>query len=210
MSRAHQLAENLLQIKAIKLSPQNPFVWASGIKSPIYCDNRLTLSYPGVRTSILEGFKEVVLQYPHIDAIAGVATAGIPHGAILAHELNLPFVYVRDAAKKHGRQNQLEGELKSNSKVLMIEDLISTGGSSLAAARYLQEQGHAILAVAAIFTYQLEEGISNFERAGIQLHTITDYPTLIEVAHQIGAIQPEDMALLQSWRNNPKDWNQGK
>jgi orotate phosphoribosyltransferase len=207
MSRAHQLAENLLQIKAIKLSPQNPFVWASGIKSPIYCDNRLTLSHPSVRNLILEGFKEILVQYSHIDAIAGVATAGIPHGAILAHELNLPFVYVRDAAKKHGRQNQLEGELKNHSKVILIEDLISTGGSSLAAAHYLQDQEHEVLAIAAIFSYQLEEGIENFKNANIALHTITNYPILLEVAHQLGAIHQKDLELLQAWRSNPKNWN---
>lgn len=206
MNTANEAALNLLQIKAIKLSPQNPFTWASGIKSPIYCDNRVSLSYPKVRDHLSNAFLELLRKYPECNVIAGVATAGIPHGAILAYRLGLPFVYVRDSNKKHGRQNKIEGELPPNAKVIMIEDLISTGGSSISAAKCLREEGHEVLAICAIFTYQLEAADQNFQEAKIPLHTITDYPTLIEVAADRQIIDPQNLELLKRWRSSPQNW----
>ncbi len=204
---AEDVAKLLLQIKAIKLSPQNPFTWASGISSPIYCDNRVSLSFPSVRDIISNGLSRLISNHLPIDAIAGVATAGIPHGAIAAYRLGLPFVYVRDKAKSHGRNNQIEGYLPENSKVVMVEDLISTGGSSLKAADALISQGHEVIAVIAIFSYQLPEAIANFSKAGIPYFTITNYDILIKVAEYIGYITPHDLDTLEDWKNDPQSWH---
>jgi len=207
MDSASTVAKNLLQIKAIKLSPQNPFTWASGIKSPIYCDNRVSLSHPSVRDEISDAFVEIIQCFPNCNAIAGVATAGIPHGAILAYRLGLPFAYVRDANKSHGRQNRIEGEIAPNSNIILIEDLISTGGSSIKAAKCLLDAGHNVLCVAAIFTYDLDSAAHNFKRNNITLKTITDYPTLIQMALDEKFIQADMFDLLTAWRKDPENWN---
>lgn len=199
-------AYNLLQIKAIKLSPQNPFTWASGMISPIYCDNRISLSFPGVRDQISNTLLEFIRALPQSNAIAGVATAGIPHGAIAAFRLGLPFIYVRSEAKKHGRQNKVEGEIPPGSKIILVEDLISTGGSSLQAATTLLEEGHQVLAVCSIFTYNLAIAKENFTRAGIPLFTVTTFQVLIEIARQQGIVSEEDYHLLIKWQNDPENW----
>ena len=165
MKIASEVAQNLLQANAIKLSPQAPFTWASGLKSPIYCDNRITLSYPDIRTSIIKAFQEKAKNFQDFDTVAGVATAGIPHGALLAQALNLPFIYVRSKAKGHGRQNQIEGKISGNEKVLVIEDLISTGGSCLQAVDALQQEGCQVVGVLAIFTYGFQKAVDAFAAA---------------------------------------------
>ena len=206
MSTSELVANYLLQIKAIKLSPQSPFTWASGIKSPIYCDNRLTLSYPEVRNAIVDAFVKVAKSHFDFDAIAGVATAGIPHGALLADRLGLPFAYVRSKAKAHGRQNQIEGQIPEGAKVLVIEDLISTGGSSLQAVDALKQAGVQVAGVLAIFTYQLPEAIEAFKTANCALATLSDYETLIQFAIDQQYIEQKDYQLLSSWKDNPKGW----
>ncbi len=195
-----KVAQLLLQIKAIKLSPQNMYTWASGIKSPIYCDNRLTLSYPSVRRMIKEYFVEKSADFKPFNTIAGVATAGIPHGALLADALNLPFVYVRSKAKGHGRQNLIEGELRGNERLLVIEDLISTGGSSLQAVRALEDHGCTIAGVLAIFTYGFQQSINAFEAEGIRLETLSNYDALLNQAREIEYITEADVTLLKEWR----------
>ena len=178
---AKNMAANLLQIKAIKLSPQTPFTWASGLRTPIYCDNRLTLSYPKIRQTVVQGMAEKCTEFDDIEAIAGVATAGIPHGALLADRLDLPFIYVRSKAKAHGRENKIEGELKKPSKLIVVEDLISTGKSSLEAVQALRDEGHTILNVLSIFDYQLEKAKSNFEAAQCTYNSLTTYDELFSV-----------------------------
>jgi len=201
---AKQIAASLLEIGAVALRPHEPFTWTSGIKSPIYCDNRLTLSYPDIRDLIASGFATLIqAKYPDAEVIAGTATAGIPHAAWVAQKLGLPMIYVRDKAKGHGKENQIEGVLKPGQKVVVIEDLISTGGSSIKAAEAVNSAGGQALCVLAIFTYQLEKAIQAFETAGIELETLTNYSVLLEEAVELGKIQPEDLALLQSWRANP-------
>lgn len=201
-----EIAKKLLQIKAIKLSPQNPFTWASGIKSPIYCDNRTTLSYPEVRKLIIQGFVEQAKAFEPYDKIVGVATAGIPHGALLAHVLDKPFAYVRSKAKGHGRKNLIEGELKAGEKTLVIEDLISTGGSSLKAVEAVQEVGCEVVGVMAIFTYGFEKAQTAFDAASIPLVTLSNYSALLELALQENYISDEDLATLKTWRENPSEW----
>lgn len=204
---AKQIATDLLSIRAIALKPNEPFTWTSGIKSPIYCDNRLTMSYPEIRNKIAEGFAALIKEkYPEAEAIAGTATAGIPHAAWVAEKLKLPMIYVRDKAKGHGKQNLIEGDLKSGQKVVVIEDLISTGGSSVKAALAVNEAGGQTLAVAAIFTYQLEQAEASFAEQRIPLHTLSNYSALIETALELGQIKQDDMALLQSWRENPSEF----
>lgn len=206
--RAEAIAERLLQIKAIKLSPQNPFTWASGIKSPIYCDNRILLSYPDIRSQVIDSMVALSETFQSFDTIAGVATAGIPHGALLAQALNLPFIYVRSKAKEHGRQNQIEGELKPGSKILVIEDLISTGGSVLKATDALIEAGGNIAGVMAIFTYGFSTATSRFEEKQITFKTISDYDTLIKIAAEKNYISSEEAQSLSTWRKDPKNWFQ--
>ncbi len=201
-----QIAKKLLQIKAIKLSPQKPFTWASGIQSPIYCDNRLTLSYPEVRKTILEGFVEKSKQYD-FDAVVGVATAGIPHGMMLAQALDVPFAYVRSKSKDHGRQNQLEGELKVGSKALVIEDLISTGGSCLKAVEALKQHGIETEAVLAIFQYGFPFATEAFNEKDTTFETLTDYSTLLRIAEELEYISKTEQQTLADWQQDPHNWS---
>ncbi|MCM3698461.1 orotate phosphoribosyltransferase [Paenibacillus macerans] len=201
---AAQIAENLLEIGAVALRPHQPFTWTSGIKSPIYCDNRLTMSYPAIRDLIAESFAALIREvYPEAEVIAGTATAGIPHAAFTAQKLGLPMAYIRDKAKGHGKENQIEGLIKPGQKVVVIEDLISTGGSSLKAALAVRESGAEPLAVLAIFSYQLDKAVNAFAEAGIPLKTLSNYSALIDVAVRRGDIKAEDLELLQSWRKDP-------
>lgn len=204
---AAQIAGHLLNIGAVALRPNEPFTWTSGIKSPIYCDNRLTMSYPDIRESIADAFAAIVRErYPDAEAIAGTATAGIPHAAWVAQKLNLPMAYIRDKAKGHGKENQIEGIVKPGQKVVVIEDLISTGGSSLKAALAVKDAGAEPLAVLAIFTYQLDKATNAFAEAGIPLQTLSNYSALIDVAVQTGRIEPQDLDVLQAWRANPAEF----
>ncbi|OPA78491.1 orotate phosphoribosyltransferase [Paenibacillus selenitireducens] len=199
-----QIAKQLLTIEAVALRPNQPFTWTSGIKSPIYCDNRLTMSFPEIRDLIAEGFATIIrAQYPDAEVIAGTATAGIPHAAWVAQKLNLPMAYIRDKAKGHGKENLIEGIIKPGQKVVVIEDLISTGGSSLKAAVAVKEAGATPLAVLAIFSYQLDKATTAFAEAGIPLQTLSNYTALMEVAVELGYVQPEDLATLKAWREDP-------
>jgi len=200
------VANKLLQIKAIKLSPQNPFTWASGIQSPIYCDNRIILSYPTIRDIVIKGLAKVSSEFASFDKIAGVATAGIAHGALLANELKQPFVYVRSKAKGHGRQNLIEGEIKGNERILVVEDLISTGGSSLKAVEALKNTGCEVVGTIAIFSYGFKQAQEAFDAANCSIRTLTNYPALIEEAVKANYISEEEMNSLMEWRNNPKEW----
>lgn len=205
---ALQMATFLLQVKAIKLNNEQPFTWASGRKSPIYCDNRVTLSYPEIRTFIRQSFVEVINNsWTSIDAIAGVATGGIAQGALVAQELGLPFAYVRSEAKSHGLTNQIEGEIHAGQNVVVIEDLVSTGKSSLIAVNALRERGCVVKGMAAIFTYGLPVAEKNFADAKVELRTLTDYDTLISVACAEEYIRPTDQESLSSWRKDPEGWS---
>lgn len=202
-----KLAEHLLQIKAIQLNTQEPFTWTSGIKSPVYCDNRKLLSYPLVRDFVRDGFIALVQEYfPTADYIAGVATAGIPHGAILADHLNLPFIYVRSKPKEHGLNNTIEGDLKHGSRVLVVEDTISTGGSSLKAVADLRAAGAEVIGMVAIYKYGFEEAKQCFEDEGVVLKTLTNYDFLIRTAIADGYISKDEIETLNAWRANPKEW----
>ncbi|MCK5068306.1 MAG: orotate phosphoribosyltransferase [Bacteroidales bacterium] len=202
-----KVAGLLLQSKAIILEPAKPFTWASGWQSPIYCDNRVTLSYPEIRNYIREAFTRVINDaFPAPDLVAGVATGAIAQGALVADAMNLPFVYVRPSAKGHGRQNLIEGRLQRGQKVVVVEDLISTGGSSLKAVEALRQAGAEVTGMVAIFSYGFQLAEDNFRDAKVVLHTLTDYHTLIEAALESGDIQPEQVALLQQWRKNPAQW----
>lgn len=202
-----ELAEKLLQIKAIKLQPANPFTWASGMKSPIYCDNRKTLSYPEVRNFVRDAFCEIITEkYPEVDMIAGVATGAIAHGVLVAEKLNLPFVYVRSNPKGHGLENMIEGDLSAGKNIVVIEDLISTGGSSLKAVEALRKENVNVLGLVAIFTYEFQKAIENFKNANCELHTLSNYSYLIETALESGYISDSDLELLQKWRNDPDNW----
>jgi orotate phosphoribosyltransferase len=202
----HNIAQKLLQINAIKLSPQNPFTWASGIKSPIYCDNRVTLSYPDIRTEIKRGFASLADSFGAFDHISGVATAGIAHGALLADHLNVPFSYVRSSAKKHGRQNKIEGHIPEGSKILVIEDLISTGGSSIEAVKDLRDAGFEVVGVMAIFTYEFQVATDNFKNAKCKFATLSNYTTMLAEAESANYITKEDKEVLSQWSKNPKEW----
>jgi len=205
---AAQMANFLLQIKAIKLNNEHPFTWASGRKSPIYCDNRITLSYPEIRTFIRQSFVDVVNEcWGNVDVIAGVATGGIAQGALVAQELGKPFVYVRSEAKSHGLTNQIEGEIHEGQSVVVIEDLVSTGKSSLIAVHALREKGCIVKGMAAIFTYGLDVAAKNFAEADVELRTLTNYDTLIEVASREEYIRPADQESLAAWRRNPEAWS---
>ena len=203
---SEEIALKLLQINAIRLNPQNPFTWTSGLRSPVYCDNRLALSHPYVRNLIIEGFLDKAKLCLPLDLIAGVATAGIAYGALVADRMKLPFAYVRGSAKTHGRQNLIEGKVDPESRVLVIEDLISTGGSSLTAVRALREHGCEVAAVIAIFQYNFNEARKKFEEAHCAFQTLTDFLTLIEVAQRSGHIKQSDIALLTSWYSDPNAW----
>jgi len=206
---AFKIAEILLQVKAVKLQPNNPFTWASGWKSPIYCDNRITLSYPSARTHIRQAFAEYIVQkFGKPDAIAGVATGGIPQGVLIAQELGIPFIYVRSSAKSHGMGNMVEGAYEEGQRIVVIEDLISTGGSSLKAVESLKEAGLEVRGLAAIFTYGFKVAQESFKKAGCPFITLTDYSVLIEQALKSNYINENDLAHLQSWRENPSSWMQ--
>ncbi|HEY0031529.1 MAG TPA: orotate phosphoribosyltransferase [Bacteroidia bacterium] len=204
---ALKIAEFLLQVKAIKLQPSNPYTWASGWKSPIYCDNRVTLSYPGVRTYIRQEFVNAIMnKYGKPDVIAGVATGGIAQGALVAQEMGLPFVYVRSEAKKHGLTNMIEGIVERGQSVVVIEDLISTGGSSLKAVEALREAGCDVKGMAAIFTYGFKTAVDNFKKAKCELVTLSNYNTMIDQALESNYITDKDLKSLQAWRENPSEW----
>ena len=206
MNIENKIAQNLLQIKAIKLNPQNPFTWASGMRSPIYCDNRITLSYPDVRDNIKLGLVELANRFDNVDMIAGVATAGIAHGALLADALRLPFCYVRSAPKGHGRQNQIEGEIPEHSNIIVVEDLISTGGSSIEVVEILRKEGHNILGVIAVFDYGFEKARENFRKIQCNYFSLSNYNTLIQEARVSDYITKEEEAILTSSNQNPENW----
>lgn len=207
LSIEQQVAQNLLAIKAVFLSPNEPFTWASGIKSPIYCDNRLTMSFPKVRRLIAKGLAEKIKkQFPEVEVIAGTATAGIPHAAWVAEILDLPMVYIRSKAKDHGKGNQIEGQITPGQKMVVIEDLISTGGSVLEACQAAKREGADVLGVAAIFTYELPKGATNFNTAQLPLVTLTNYTTLVQTALEEGYISEDDLALLTAWKHDPENW----
>jgi len=208
-SKAKNLALSLLQINAIQLSPQKPFTWASGIQSPIYCDNRLSLSHPDLRAEIKrELCARAKMSETPIDTIVGVATAGIPQAALMADTLDLPLLYVRSKPKGHGRQNLIEGQVRPEMKrAIILEDLISTGQSSLKAVAAIREIGIEVAEVLSIFTYGLDASASAFEAAKCPSHSLTDYATLIEVAEEEGYINTEEKSVLKEWRKDPKNWN---
>ena len=200
-------ASKLLNVKAIKLQPNDPFTWASGWKSPFYCDNRKTLSYPGLRNFVkLELVHAVLEHFPEAEAVAGVATGAIAQGALVADELNLPFVYVRSKAKDHGMGNLIEGELEKGSKVVVVEDLISTGGSSLKAVAALREAGYEVVGMVASYTYGFPVAAEAFAEAGVRLETLTDYDHVVAEAVATGYIAESDVELLAEWRKNPSEW----
>jgi len=208
-SQAQQLALSLLQINAIQLSPQKPFTWASGLLSPIYCDNRVSLSHPALRKEIKEALcARIVEQHESVDTIIGVATAGIPQAALVADALELPLLYVRSKPKGHGRQNLIEGQVRAEMKRgVVIEDLISTGQSSLKAVAAIRETGIEVVETMSIFTYGLAAAAEAFSEANCPMYSLTDYATLIEVAEEEGTIKAEDKKMLTAWRKNPKEWN---
>lgn len=204
---AEKVASYLLDIKAIKLEPAHPFTWASGWKSPIYCDNRKTLSYPEVRNYIKEQFAAVVrAKYPQAEVIAGVATGAIAQGVLVAQELGLPFIYVRSSAKGHGLENLIEGEYKPGQKVVVIEDLISTGGSSLQAVEALRGAGCEVLGMAAIFTYGFKKAEDNFKNAQCELTTLSNYNAMIDLAVKVGYVHEDEVEKLKEWRLNPENY----
>ncbi|WP_417591784.1 orotate phosphoribosyltransferase [Owenweeksia hongkongensis] len=204
---ARQTAEQLLQIKAIKLQPKDPFTWASGWKSPIYCDNRIILSYPMVRNYVREHLvKAIEEKYGTPDVIAGVATGAIAMGILVAHEMGLPFVYVRPEAKSHGRKNQIEGTIDFGQSVVVIEDLISTGGSSLKAVEALREENAKVIGMAAVFTYGFPVADENFKNANCDLLTLSDYNHLLEQVRDNGFLEDTTFATLQEWRKDPSAW----
>jgi len=204
---AKSIASYLLQIKAIKLQPSNPFTWASGWKSPIYCDNRKILSYPLVRLAVRDAFVGRLRElYPHAELVAGVATGAIAHGVLVADALGLPFIYVRSGAKEHGLGNRIEGYFEKKQKVVVIEDLISTGGSSLAAVNALREAGCDVLGMMAIFTYGFKKAEDNFRDNDCSLSALSNYSSLLEEAKETGYITADDIDSLDQWRQNPANW----
>lgn len=207
MTLATQIAADLLDIKAVYFKPEDPFTWASGIKSPIYTDNRITLSYPETRDLIENGFVETIKeQFPEVEVIAGTATAGIPHGAIIADKMGLPFSYIRSKPKDHGAGNQIEGRVVKGQKMVIIEDLISTGGSVLDAVKAAKEAGLEVLGVVAIFTYELPKATANFDQADVKLVTLSNYSELIKVAKVKGYITADELMLLKKFKENQENW----
>jgi len=200
------IARKLLQINAIKLNPQNPFTWASGMRSPIYCDNRISLSYPEVRSTIKKAMAEASKTMGEYNIVAGVATAGIAHGALVADYLDLPFCYVRSAPKGHGRKNQIEGDIKNGSKILVVEDLISTGGSSIEVVEILRGEGHQVSGVIAIFDYGFEKAKENFRNSGCKYISLSNYNALIKEARMSDYISDEEEKVLNLWSNDPQNW----
>lgn len=208
-SRARQLARDLLDIEAVLLAPNKPFTWSSGLRSPIYCDNRLTMAYPRLRRAIRDGFAALLDEHEMApDVIVGTATAGIPHAAWLAEHRDAPMAYVRSAAKGHGRRNQIEGRLPEGASVVIIEDLVSTGGSALNAVEAVRAAGATVEAVLAIFTYELDAAARRFAAADVPLYTLTQYGTLLDVAQSRGALSAADAETLRTWRRDPEAWSQ--
>lgn len=202
-----EIAKDLLEINAVKLSPKEPFTWASGLKSPIYCDNRLTISYPKIRREIAKGLAQLIKEnFPTVEVIAGTATAGIPHAAFIAEELNLPLVYVRSKPKDHGQGRQIEGVLKKGAKTVVIDDLLSTGGSVLKAVKAAENEDADVLGVAAIFSYQLKALEENFNEARLPFITLTNYTELLSAALETGHISAAEEEILQKWRLDPAAW----
>lgn len=201
------VAKQLLDVKAVKLNPENPFTWASGWKSPIYCDNRKILSYPAARKVVYEAFVKIINErFKDVDVIAGVATGAIAYGMMVAEVMNKPFVYVRPKPKDHGTGAQIEGDLPKGAKVVVVEDLISTGGSSLSAVDALQKEGAIVLGMVAIFSYNFIKSRRAFEYANVELHTLSHYEALLEQAVEENYIKPEDVEILKAWRINPETW----
>ena len=204
---AKQVAKSLLQINAIILQPNNPFKWAAGWNSPIYCDNRKTLSYPQIRTNIKQGLAAIVKNhYKGANVIAGVATAGIPHGALVAEELGLPFIYVRSKAKEHGKQNQIEGCFEEGQSVILVEDLISSGKSSLDSAQALKDAAMNVKGIVSIFTYGFDSAAENFKKAECEYVSLCDYSTLLPIAKEQQYVEESDLSVLNEWRDNPAIW----
>ncbi len=206
MNIAAKTARHLLEIKAVKLSPNEPFTWASGMLSPIYCDNRIALSHPAVRTFLKQCLAEQSASFGKFDVVAGVATAGIPHGTLLADALGKPFIYIRSSAKDHGRRNLIEGELQPGQRVLVVEDLISTGGSCLTAAEAVRAAGAEVVGVLAIFQYGFPKATRAFAEKNIYFQTLTNYDVLVEEAARIGYVSEQDLNTLRKWRENPEAW----
>ena len=206
------IAKDLLSIKAVFLRPEEPFIWASGIKSPVYCDNRLTLTAPKVRTDVETSIAKVIEEnYPDVDVLMGTSTAGIAHAAITAHIMNLPMGYVRSGAKDHGRQNQIEGKLEPGQKVVVVEDLISTGGSVIEVVNTLRDAGAIVLGIVSIFTYEMKKGLERLAEANVKNISLTNFDCIAQVAAEEKYIKEEDIARLIAFRNNPQDesWIKG-
>ncbi|OLO40826.1 orotate phosphoribosyltransferase [Alkalihalophilus pseudofirmus] len=204
-----QIASHLLDINAVYLRPNDPFTWSSGMKSPIYCDNRLTLSYPNIRKDIANGLRQLIEEnYAEVEVIAGTATAGIPHAAWVSDLMEKPMAYIRSKAKGHGKGNQIEGKIEAGDKVVIVEDLISTGGSVITAAEAVREAGGIVIGVVAIFTYGLEKGITQLEKARLPFQVLTDYETLLQVSLERNDINEEELKKLKKWRESPSstDW----
>lgn len=201
------IAEHLLNIGAVFLRPNDPFTWSSGMKSPIYCDNRLTMSYPEVRREIAQGLSALIkTHFPQTEMIAGTATAGIPHAAWVSDLLDLPMCYVRSKAKAHGKGNQIEGKIEKGQNVVVVEDLISTGGSVLTAVDALRESGCNVLGAVSIFSYELDKGARRFAEAGVKAVSLSGYSSLIQTAFEQNRISQEDLNILKKWRENPEEW----
>jgi orotate phosphoribosyltransferase len=202
-SSEKQIAKYLLETKAVFLNPKDPFTWASGIKSPIYCDNRVLLSFPSIRSKVIDAFVEIIKKdYPNVDCIAGVATAGIPHAALISDRMNLPMIYIRSSAKDHGLSKQIEGKFNPGAKIVVIEDLISTASSSLKALEALASEDVEVLGLAAIFTYGLDKAKQNLENANVKAVTLSNYEALIEVALEEKYIEGSDLKTLQNWKKD--------
>lgn len=209
ISLARRLADDLLSIEAVSLAPGDPFTWSSGLRAPIYCDNRLTLAHPRIRRAIAQGFEDLVHMHdwqPHV--IAGTATAGIPHAALLADRLNRPMAYVRSTRKEHGRQNRIEGRVGEGQRVVLVEDLISTGGSALSAVQALRETGATVAAVVAIFSYELDAATTAFADADVPVHTLSSFSALRDVARETGRLSDDAAEVLEAWRRNPEQWSE--
>ena len=207
MNTNQLIASDILKINAVTLSPNEPFSWASGIKAPIYTDNRITISFPEVRTHIADGLAELIRnKFPEAKVIGGVATAGIPHAAIVADKMDLPMIYVRSKPKDHGRGKQMEGSIDDNAPIVLIDDLLSTGKSVLNAAQALKNEGYNVIGVVAIFSYELPDSTKNFKEAGIEFDTLTNYSTIIEQAKAENSISDDELVVLRKWRDDPWNW----
>ena len=207
MNTNQLIASDLLKINAVTLSPNEPFTWASGIKAPIYTDNRITISFTEVRTHIEDGLAELIRnKFPEVKVIGGVATAGIPHAAIVSDKMDLPMIYVRSKPKDHGRGKQMEGSIDDNAPIVLIDDLLSTGKSVLNAAQALKNEGYNVIGVVAIFSYELPDSTKNFKEAGIEFDTLTNYSTIIEQAKAENSISDDELVVLRKWRDDPWNW----